>query len=100
MKKDISNHQSHQVNLFTLRPKKKKKKKELKKPHQHMVIAQMQLQVLLLKCCYKRLSTKGVFQEQPSMEFHTCCLNVFRSARFKKLLKGNLIVHKERLKSN
>ena len=65
-----------------------------------MVIAQMQLQVLLLKCCYKRLSTKGVFQEQPSMEFHTCCLNVFRSARFKKLLKGNLIIHKERLKSN
>ena len=31
MKKDISNHQSHQVNLFTLRPKKKKKKKRMKK---------------------------------------------------------------------
>ena len=65
-----------------------------------MVIAQMQLQVLLLKCCYKRLSTKGVFQEQPSMESHTCCLNVFCSARFKKLLKGNLIIHKERLQGN
>ena len=59
-----------------------------------MVIAQMQFQVLLLKCDYKRVSIKRVLQEQLSKESHTCCSNVLCSTRLKKLL--NLIIQKGR----